>query len=118
VDEYGGISGLITLEDVLQSLTGRLGAAKSESPNHVFVEPGTAIVNARLPISEFNDLFSSSISDELSVTIGGFLTHQMGKIPRPGEVYETDEIRFEIRKATRSKIEEVLVKHKKSLTEE
>ncbi len=118
VDEYGSISGLITLEDVLRSLTGHLGAAKSESPKHVFVEADTAIVNARLPISEFNELFSSSISDELSVTIGGFLTHQMGKIPRPGEVYETDEIRFEIRKATRSKVEEVLVKHKKFPTEE
>lgn len=118
VDEYGSISGLITLEDVLQSLMGHLGAVKSESRRHIFVEPDTAIVNARLPISEFNELFSSSISDEFSVTIGGFLTHQMGKIPRSGEVYETDDIRFEIRKATRNKIEEVLVKRKKPPTEE
>jgi len=118
VDEYGSISGLITLEDVLQSLTGRLSEVKSESPKHVFVEPDTAIINARLPINEFNELFSSSISDELSVTIGGFLTHQMGKIPRPGEVYETDDIRFEIRKATKNRVEEVLVKRKKPPREE
>jgi len=118
VDEYGSISGLITLEDVLQSLMGHLGEVTSESPNHVFVEPDTAIVNARLPISEFNELFSCSISDELNVTVGGFLTHQMGKIPRPGEVYETDEIRFEIRKSAKSKIEEVLVKRKRLPAEE
>jgi len=118
VDEYGSISGLITLEDVLQSLVGHLGAAKSASRNHVFLEPDTAVVNARLPISEFNELFSSSISDELSVTIGGFLMNRMGKIPRPGDVWETDEIHFEIRKASKSKIEEVLVKQKKPPTEE
>jgi len=110
VDEYGSVSGLITLEDVLQSFIGRLDTAKSESPNHLFVEPDTAIVNARLPISELNELFSCSISDELSVTIGGFLTHQMGKIPRPGEVFETAGLRFEIKKAAKNKVEEILVK--------
>lgn len=116
VDEYGSISGLITMEDVLQSLMRHLSPAKAESSEHRFLKPDTAIIGARLTISEFNELFSSSISDELSVTIGGFLTHQMGKVPRPGEVYETDEIRFEIKKAAKSKIEEVLVKRKKPTT--
>lgn len=117
VDEYGSVSGLITLEDILQPLIGHLGIVKSESRNHVFVEPGTAVVNARLPISEFNELFASTVSDDLSVTIGGFLTHRMGRIPRPGEVYETEDIRFEIRKTTKNKIEEILVKRKKPPTE-
>ncbi len=118
VDEYGSISGLITLEDVLQSLIGHLDTANSASPSHVFVEPDTAVVNARLPISDFNELFSSSIAEELSVTIGGFLTHKMGKIPRPGEVYDTDDICFEVRKASKNKIEEILVKRKTKKTDE
>lgn len=118
VDEYGSISGLITLEDVLQPLIGHLGTVKAESRNHVFVEPDTAIVSGRLAIGEFNDLFSSSIADELNVTLGGFLTHRMGRIPRPGETYETEDIRFEIRKASKSKIEEVLAKRKKPAKQE
>jgi putative hemolysin len=117
VDEYGSVSGLITLEDVLQSLIRQLGSAKSKSPNHVLVDPDTAIVSARLPLSDFNKLFSCSLSDELNVTIGGFLTHSMGRIPRPGRIYETDKLRFEIRKATKSKIEEILVTRKKRKTE-
>ncbi len=115
VDEYGSISGLVTLEDILRPLIGHLGTVKSESRDHVFVEPDTAIVNARLPINEFNELFSCSIEDELNVTVGGFLTNRMGRIPRAGDVYEAEEIRFEIRKASRSKIEEILAKRKKPL---
>jgi putative hemolysin len=113
VDEYGSISGLITMEDVLQSLMGQLGPARTASADHFFLDPDTAILRARLALSDFNELFSSSLSDELSVTIGGYLTHHMGKIPPAGEVYETEQFRFEIRKATRNKIEEILVKRKK-----
>ncbi len=116
VDEYGSISGLITLEDVLQALIGRMGVVKSESPGRVSPAPETSVVSGKMPISDFNSLFSCSISDDLAVTIGGFLMRRMGRIPRAEEVFETDEIRFEVKKAGRNRIEEVLVKRKKPPT--
>lgn len=118
VDEYGSISGLITMEDVLQSLIGKLGVAERLAGDQVRFHEDTGVVSARMPISEFNELFSTAIADELNVTIGGFLTHQMGKIPQSGEVFETDDIRFEVKKASKNKIEEVLVQRKAPKTEE
>lgn len=118
VDEYGSISGLITMEDVLQSLIGKLGVAERLAGEQVRFHEDTGVVSARMPISEFNDLLSAAITDELNVTIGGFLTHEMGKIPQAGEVFETDDIRFEIKKASKNRIEEVLVQRKAPRTEE
>jgi putative hemolysin len=118
VDEYGSVSGLITMEDVLQSLIGRFGTARPESSGRVLSEGDTAVISARMPLGDFNERFSCSISDDLSVTVGGFLTRRMGKIPRPGEIYETDEIRFEIKSATKNRIEDVLVKRRKRSREQ
>lgn len=118
VDEYGSISGLITMEDVLQSLIGKLGVGERQSRDQVLPHEDTGVVSARMPISEFNQLFSTAITDELNVTIGGFLTYQMGKIPQAGEVFETDDIRFEIKKVSKNKIEEILAHKKEPRTEE
>ncbi len=97
---------------------GQLGPGKTASADHFFLDSDTAIVKAKLSLSDFNELFSCSLSDELSVTLGGYITHHMGRIPSPGEVWETEMFHFEIRKATRNKIEEVLVKRKKRSADE
>jgi len=118
VDEYGSVSGLITMENVLQSLMRRFGMPTPKPPGQVSAEPDTAVISAKLPIGEFNEMFSCSVSDELSVTVGGFLTRRMGRIPRPGEVYETKDVRFEVKSATKNKVEEIVVKRKKPHTEQ
>jgi putative hemolysin len=118
VDEYGSISGLITMEDVLQSLIGKLGVRERQAGDEVHFHEDTGVISARMPISEFNELFSTTLSDELNVTIGGFLTHKMAKIPQAGEVFETGDVRFEVKKASKNRIEEILVQRKEPETEE
>lgn len=112
VDEYGSLSGLITLEDVLEVIVGRLDVKKDEIELYSFINDNTIKVSGLLGIDEFNELFSSSIHDRYAVTIGGFLSHQMGRIPIAGEVYEFGNLVFEVLKAKKNRIEEVIVRRK------
>lgn len=112
VDEYGSLSGLITLEDVLEVIVGRLDVKKDEIELYSFIDDNTIRVSGLLGIDEFNELFSSSLHDRYAVTIGGFLSHQMGRIPIAGETYKFGNLVFEVIKAEKNRIEEITVRRK------
>ena len=98
VDEYGGVSGLITIEDVLEEIVGEIDDEYDEEVEDFVQQTGdsTYIVQALTPIDEFNDTFDSDFSDGDYGTIGGLLLAQFGRVPEFGDVVTLGE-RFEFR---------------------
>ncbi len=91
VDEYGGVAGLVTMEDILENLFGEIYDERDirEKLYH-FIDDQNIIVSGRMPIEDFNDLAGTAISSEDFETLGGFVFHLFGRLPVKG-----DEIRFE-----------------------
>ena len=90
VDEYGGISGLITIEDVLEEIVGEIDDEHDEEDpaRKKLIQPqadGGFLVNALTPIADFNARLGSEFADDEFDTIGGMVTSEFGHLPEPGE---------------------------------
>lgn len=87
VDEYGGISGLITLEDVLEEIVGEIDDEHDEEEEAAVQALGDNqyLINALTPIEDFNEVFSSNLSDEEYDTVGGLVLAEFGRVPDDGE---------------------------------
>jgi len=102
VDEYGGIAGLITIEDVLEQIVGEIEDEYDldESDGTIVGEgEGRYRVKALTEIGLFNAKFDTALSDSAFDTIGGLLTAQLGRVPKRGDVVELDDLRFEVMRA-------------------
>ncbi len=100
VDEYGGISGLITLEDVLEEIVGEIDDEhdEEEEASVQAVGENRYLVNALTPIEDFNDVFHASFSDEEFDTVGGLVLAEFGRVPVDGESMVIDD-QFEFKVA-------------------
>jgi magnesium and cobalt transporter len=106
VDEYGGVAGLITIEDVLEQIVGDIEDEfdfDEESDHIVAGEPGPHgpryRVRAITGIEQFNRVFGTRFSDEEYDTIGGLVTDHFGRVPRRGDHVALEGIRFEVLRA-------------------
>lgn len=90
VDEYGGVAGIVTLEDLIEELVGDI-ADEYDAPSHEVVElaEGSYRVAARLGLDEVGDLFDYELEDEDVDSIGGLLGKALGHVPQPGETVES-----------------------------
>jgi CBS domain containing-hemolysin-like protein len=89
VDEYGGIAGLVTLEDLIEELVGEI-ADEYDVPSKEIVElaGGRYRVSSRLSLDEVGDLFGVELEDEDVDSIGGLMGKTLGRVPQPGDVAE------------------------------
>ncbi|GAA3949171.1 hemolysin family protein [Microbacterium soli] len=86
VDEHGGISGLVTLEDLIEELVGEIADEYDRGPAEVVdLGGGRYRVNSRLPLEDVGDLFGLELEDEEVDSIGGLLGKALGRIPQPGD---------------------------------
>ena len=86
VDEYGGIAGLVTLEDLIEELVGDISDEYDREAAQVEeLGEGRYRVNARLPIDELGELFGLDLEDEDVDSAGGLLAKELGRLPQPGE---------------------------------
>ena len=101
VDEYGGIAGLVTMEDLLEEVVGELTDEHDpELPEVVEVAPGTYRVPARLALDELGELFDLEIDDDDVDTVGGLLTKAIGRVPLPGAAGDTQGVHLQAEEAT------------------
>ncbi len=89
VDEYGGISGLVTLEDLIEELVGEIADEYDPRADEVVqIAPGHYRVSARLALDEVGDLFGIELDDDDVDSIGGLLGKVLGRFPQPGSTAE------------------------------
>ncbi|MGV9615443.1 hemolysin family protein [Nocardia xishanensis] len=86
VDEYGGIAGLVTIEDVLEEIVGEIADEYDigETPPVEELGEGRFRVSARLSVEDLGELYGMDIEDEDVDTVGGLLAHELGRVPLPG----------------------------------
>ena len=112
VDEFGGTSGLVSLEDIVEEITGEI-EDEHDNTNHVAkqLSDGEYILSARLEIEKINEMFSLNLpeSDEY-MTLGGLILHEYQSFPKLNEVVKIDKFEFKIVKNTATKIELVRLK--------
>ncbi|MGN8050141.1 hemolysin family protein [Curtobacterium sp. 22159] len=86
VDEYGGVAGLVTMEDLIEELVGDISDEYDRAVvDRVEVEPGVWRISARLPIDELGDLFGIELEDDDVDTAGGLLTKELGHLAIRGD---------------------------------
>ncbi|WP_333796874.1 HlyC/CorC family transporter [Rheinheimera sp.] len=111
VDEYGGVSGLITIEDILEQIVGDIedehdneeGSDIRQLGSHVY------LVSALTPLDEFNESFGTSFDEEEAGTIGGIVLHAFGHMPTKGEVIELGGLTFKVYKANSRRLVQLQV---------
>jgi magnesium and cobalt transporter len=102
VDEFGGVAGLITIEDVLEQIVGDIEDEYDfdDSDDAIIAEDsGRYRVKGLTPIAHFNEAFGTGYSDDGIDTIGGLVTHQLGRVPKRGDFLEIGDMRFEVLRA-------------------
>lgn len=99
MDEYGGISGLLTIEDILEEIVGDIEDETDEEDSDDYIKrvgDSDYIVKALTTIEEFNKYFSAELSEEDFDTIGGILMQEFGHIPKRNEVAEIGGFQFRV----------------------
>lgn len=102
VDEYGGVAGLVTIEDVLEEIVGEIDDEHDEAvpPKLIVAQPdGSALIDALTSIEDFNEHFQTAFSDEEYDTIGGLVTAEIGHLPDPGESALLGDWSFDVTRA-------------------
>jgi magnesium and cobalt transporter len=102
VDEYGGVSGLVTIEDVLEQIVGDIEDEYDfdESEDNVIAEGnGRWRVKAQTEIADFNEHFGSGFADDEFDTVGGLVVQAFGRVPKRGEVTTLEGFRFRVVRA-------------------
>jgi len=102
VDEYGGVSGLVTIEDVLEHIVGDIEDEYDfhESEDNIVREQGGLYrVKAQTEIADFNQVFGTKYSDADFDTVGGLVLNRFGRLPRRGESITIDGLRVQVLRA-------------------
>lgn len=119
IDEYGGTSGLVTIEDLLEQIVGDIQDEYDlEEEWLVEQSDGSVIVDARLPIEELEEYFQIDVEREKFDTVGGLIIYLSGRIPCSGEKVDNGHIHMTVLEADERRISKVLISKSGASTEE
>jgi magnesium and cobalt transporter len=115
VDEYGGVCGMVTIEDVLEQIVGEIKDEydfNEDEDNIVSVGKGTWRVKAATEIEDFNEVLGSSFSDEEYDTVGGLVLKAAGQLPKRGAHFTIENMIFTVLRVDSRRLYALLVEHK------
>ena len=121
VDEYGGVAGLVTIEDVLEQIVGDIEDEydfDEAEDNIVLDNLGRFRVKATTEIADFNEAFGTAFTDEDYDTIGGLIMHRLGRLPKRNEVILVDNLRIQVLRADSRRIHTLLIDRQRVLNPE
>jgi putative hemolysin len=108
VDEYGGVAGLVTIEDLVEEIVGEIGDEHEKSQvikenDHAYIVPGN------MDVDHLDELFGIRLEGKEAATVAGLVTELAGRIPQKGETIEEDGLRFEVLESTDRRVERVRI---------
>ena len=113
VDEYGGVAGLVTIEDLLEEIVGEIqDEYDAEEPYVEFVSDNEYVFDARVDLDDLNRLMDVSLPTEDSDTLGGFIYTELGKVPTVGDQVVFDDMGFTVESVAGRRIKKVRVERR------
>ena len=112
IDEYGGVAGLVTIEDVLEQIVGDIEDEYDfdEASDNILPEAGGRFrVKALTQIADLNAALGTNFLDEAADTVGGLVIAQLGRLPKRGETVIIDAVRFQVLRADTRRVYTLLV---------
>lgn len=112
VDEYGGTSGLITLEDIIEEIVGEIRDEYDKEESQVTkIDDNKFLVLGKISVDELNELLNTEINsdDDDYETLGGFVMNQAGHIPKEGYNFNIENYKFTVKEVTKKRINKVLI---------
>lgn len=110
LNEHGSVTGLITLEDVLEEIVGEISDEHEPATAKILpLKQGGWLVDASIPLEELEDFFNFEFKTENSTTLGGFLTEQLQHLPKKGERILYKNLYFQVQKASPKRVLQVLI---------
>jgi len=113
VDEYGGVAGIVTIEDVIEQIVGEISDEYDVDEETMILprDDGEYVVKALAPLAELNERLQTSLAHEEIETIGGLIMAKLGHVPRRGEKIDLDGLRFEVLRADSRRVHLLKVNH-------
>jgi len=110
LNEYGSITGLVTLEDILEEIVGEIRDEYETAPEKIIkLKPVSWLIDASLSLDELSELLDITFEAEEVLTLGGFLTEQLQRLPKKGERLRYKNFCFQVQKADQKRVLKVLV---------
>ncbi len=109
IDEYGGVAGLVTLEDMLEEIVGDIAGEHEKRADVVRESDNSYLVSGASSLDKLDELFHFRMNDVEATTVGGLVSEIAGRIPQPGESFDHQGLRFEVLASTDRRIETVRV---------
>jgi putative hemolysin len=108
VDEYGGVAGLVTIEDLVEEIVGEI-RDEHDKAEAVRENDNSYIVSGKMDVDRLGELFGIRPEGKESATVAGLVSELAGRIPRKGEVVEDDGLRFEVLESTERRVDRVRI---------
>jgi putative hemolysin len=108
VDEYGGVAGLVTIEDLIEEIVGEI-SDEHEKTQIVRENDHSYVVAGNVDVDRLAELFGVRPEGKESATVAGLVSELAGRIPRKGETVEEDGLRFEVLDSTERRVERVRI---------
>jgi putative hemolysin len=109
IDEYGGVSGLVTIEDLVEEIVGEIRDEHEAKGDIVRETEDSYVVPANMDVDRLFTLFHVRPEEAEATTVGGLLVEMLGRIPAQGEVVEEDGLRYEVLEATERRVERLRI---------
>jgi len=119
LDEYGGVTGLVTMEDLLECIFGDIHSPSDRQKKTRIqeIENNHYVMDGIIPLDEFNQFFKTDLAEDNLETLSGYVLHTIGELPHKNEIVDSDGFRFTVLKVARNRIEEIQVTKLDSIIE-